>query len=282
MQSPDRTSFCSGRACAAVALVLIVTSLQTARSETLQIPGSGPAEATLRSLAAAFERANPPVRVEVPPSIGLAGGLRAVLSGASPIARIGRPLMEGEIKQGLNQYVYGTDAVVFAVGAHVTLKDLKSDQALAIFGGHVTDWRTLGAEAGPVRVFYREPTEISHLQLKRHVPDFEKLVFPSSAKLLHSDNEMVDGLSKSPSAIGWLTYSTAVLRMDGKINALTYNGIAPTAENLRVGRYQMVVQHVMIYRENQLTPLARRFLAYLATDEAAALMARAGAVHHKP
>lgn len=259
------------------ALALFACALATAAgADTLVIPGAGPPEAGLRALAAAFSKANPGTQVVVPPSTGIAGGIRAVSKGEAAMGRIARRLKDDEARSGLKEVVIAADAVVFAVGSQVGVTTLTHAQVLDVFSGRVDDWRALGAERGPIRVLVREPTEIAHQAIRRHVAGFGSVAFTEQAKLVNADFEMIELLDRFKTAIGWLTASSLTLSRT-PVRAVALDGVAPTPENVASGRYPMAVEHVLIFKEDRLTDLARRFIAF-ATSEAGREVLRAHGV----
>lgn len=243
-----------------------------AAAATNVIPGAGPPEIGLRALAAEYMRQRPGVVIDVPPSIGIAGGLRALQSGEASIARLARRLTEDELRSGgLQQVVYGADAVVFVAGRDVSITNLTEAQALALFSGTSDDWEMLGGTPGPVLVFYREPSEIAHQALRRNIPAFAQVKFTASAKLANSDTEMREGLARYRTALGWMTLSTSGIG-DDRIRALNFNGVAASADTVASGRYPMKVEHVLAYRESLLNEDMRRFLAFVTSAEGAQVL----------
>jgi phosphate transport system substrate-binding protein len=257
---------------AAVTVGLLWAGL--AAAATAVIPGAGPPEIGLRALAAEFMRQRPGTVIDVPPSVGMAGGLRALQSGEASVARLARRLTEDELRSGgLQQVVYGADAVVFVTGRDVAITNLTEAQALALFSGTSDDWETVGSPVGPVLVFYREATEIAHQALRRHIPAFAQVKFATSAKLANSDTEMREGLTRYRTAIGWMTLSTSGIG-DDRIRALSFNGVIASADTVASGRYPMKVEHVLAYREAQLSEDMRRFLGFVTSAEGAQVLRR--------
>jgi phosphate transport system substrate-binding protein len=243
-----------------------------AAAATSVIPGAGPPEIGLRALATEFMRQRPGTVIEVPPSIGIAGGLRALQSGTASVARLARRLTEDELRSGgLQQVVYGADAVVFVTGRDVAITNLTEAQALALLSGTSDDWESVGGPAAPVLVFYREATEIAHQALRRHIPAFAQVKFAASAKLANSDTEMREGLTRYRTAIGWMTLSTSGIG-DDRIRALSFNGVLASADTVASGRYPMKVEHVLAYREAQLSEDMRRFLGFVTSAEGAQVL----------
>lgn len=257
-----------------VAFILGMLWAGMTSAATTVIPGAGPPEIGLRALAAEFTRQRPGTVIEVPPSIGIAGGLRVLQSGEASIARLARRLTEDELRSGgLQQVVYGADAVVFVTGRDVPIGNLTEAQVLALFSGTSDDWEALGGPPAPVLVFYREATEIAHQALRRHLPAFAQVKFAASAKLANSDTEMREGLTRYRTALGWMTLSTSGVG-DDRIRALSFNGVVASADTVASGRYPMKVEHVLAYKEALLNDDMRRFLGFVSSAEAAQVLRR--------
>jgi phosphate transport system substrate-binding protein len=237
-----------------------------ATAPVLSIPGAGPPEAGLRALAAEFAKADGGSAVDIPKSIGIAGGLRMLNAGDADLVRLARRLSDEELRAGgFSQLVYAMDAVVFAGGRDVPVDNLTEAQALGLFSGKIDDWDALGGKPAPVLTFYREPSEIAHQGIKRQLPAFASLSFGPMAKLASSDNDMVEGLTRYRQALGWLPLS-AVRASGGQIKALAFNGVAASPDTLASGRYRLAIEHVLVYRDARLSSMARRFLGFVRSD----------------
>ena len=258
-------------------VVAAVLLCKAALAQPLTIPGAGPPEVPLRALAAAFEAAHPGLTVHIPPSTGIAGGIRAVKNGEAPLSRIARRLTADEEREGLRQFVYGADAVIFAAGSRVDVQGLSSQQAIDLFAGRIESWKALGGADVPVRLAVRESTEIAHREIRRHIPPFAAIRFPEHAKLVNADYEMVEILDRFRTAVGWMTRSS-VLSSKGGVRALSLDGVPPSPENVASSKYPMAVEHVLIYRDGQLGEPARRFVAFVQSDAGRRVLAEHGVV----
>jgi phosphate transport system substrate-binding protein len=256
-------------------LLLLSLSVPWARAETITIPGTGACEVVLGELAAAFNSAGPGREVIVAPSTGSGGGISAVLKGEADLARVARPLKQAEIDQGLTYLVFAKDAVIFAVGSKVSVRELTRSQLVNIFSGNLKNWTEAGGGPAPIRLLVREPQDSSLVIIKEHIQPFDTLSFDESAKLLYHDHEMVQMLKKHATAIGWLTRSS--LSADSAdIHAVALDGIAPTADNILGGRYPLVAAYAFVYRESRLQELARQFIAFVFSEPGRRLLQSRG------
>jgi len=250
----------------AIVLCLAWGGIATSRADTLTIPGGGLPQATLQGLAAAFNARHPEIEIRLPPSSGNAGAVRAVKRGEASLGRVSRRLTPEEISSGLREVVYAKDAVIFGVGAKVDVTGLSGRQLADIFSGSTVDWGQLGGSPAPIRVLIREPTETGYAVIKSRMPAFGDLKLLDNSKLANSDTDLIDLLDKYKRAVGWLTAASLRASKSGA-KALAVDGIAPTPENLDNGRYTLFVERALIYREAYLSPAAKKFIAFVLSEE---------------
>lgn len=238
----------------------------------LIISGTGDSEALLRAVAARFIEDNPDVLVEVPDSIGTSGGIKAVLAGKAALARTARPLREEEKALGLQELVFATAPVVFAVHPSVTgVAGLTAAQALDVFSGKIKNWSELGGAPGPISRVIREMPETSRAVLNAAIPGFETLGAEGQA-VAYSTPEAVTLVAGHAGTIGYFSLPAMA---GGGLRTLAYNGALPTAEALSQGLYPLTIPFALVYK-SPLSPAAARFIEALRSPNAATLMVRFG------
>lgn len=259
-------------------LALCVWALAfAAGAETLIIPGSGANEVLLKQLAEDFQHQYPSDQVQVPPSIGSSGGIKAVMNDETILARVGRPLREAEAKAGLKQWIFARDAIAFAVGEAVTVRSLSSSQLADIYSGRIDNWRTLGGADAPIRLLVREATETSAEILRRAFPALQKLDSLQQAKLVNHDYEMIELLDKYKTALGWMTASSLPSARTG-IHLLAIDGASPTRPDMASGKYPALLEFSLVFKEERLNEIARRFIAYIASPAGQQILKENGVV----
>lgn len=233
---------------------------------TLTIPGTGGCEAALRSVASVYERSHPLAKVVIPPSVHSEGGIRQVIDGKAVLARVSRPLTPEEAGMGLTQRIFARDAVVFAVGTGVHIRNLTIRQLADIFSGKIGTWERLNGGNGPIRVLYRQAGESNLTRLRVAFKEFRELRFTREGKALYYNSEMLEMLRKYGNSIGFLSLST--LHESGAPTPhLAIDGVAPTPENIVAGRYPIVADYFLVYRKGALPPEASDFIDFLFDGE---------------
>jgi len=237
--------------------------------------GSGTNLPITRLLVEAFRQHHPEYLIEVPPSLGSTGGIRAVADGAIALGLISRPLKSQEQALGLTSVAYARTAVV--IGAHPTVSDdeITFTDFLDIYKGTKTRWK----DGREIIVLTREPGDSSIEVLERAIPGFNE-VFVDSYKAkrwttFFKDQEMNQALAAKPSALG-LSDIGAITAEKLPIKALKVHGVLPTPDDVRSGRYPFVKTLSFVFVPGKLAPGAQAFLDFVRTPAAAQLLAAHG------
>ena len=124
-------------------------------AETLTLGGTGTDLATMRILGEAFGKLSPPTRLEIQPSIGSSGGIKAVLAGALDIAISARPLKEAERTLGALEWAYAKTPLVLTTHKNIRQTELTRAEVIAIYDGTLKTWK----DGATLRLVLRPQTE---------------------------------------------------------------------------------------------------------------------------
>ena len=263
-----------------ILLISIVLSLgvHSAAAESLTIPGTGACTDLLNKLAQAYMERHPEVTVHIPPSVGSGGGIKAVLRNEAVMARVARPLDTAKgTEAGLEYRPFARGSVVFAIGAKAGPDLLTAIQLKDIFSGKIETWDAVGGPARPIRVLIRQKGDSSYTAIDNHLPGFGALRFTPNAKIVYHDFEMIALLKKYRYAIGWVP-ANAMTADDRSVQVLSIDGIAPTSENIRSGRYRAAGEYALIYKNSRLTKTAEAFLDFVFSTPAQQIMRAESAI----
>lgn len=258
---------------------LVLTTLFAATAvwgqDKLIIPGTGDSQVLLRILGRAFQQTHPGTMIDIPDSIGSAGGIRAVINGKAQLARVGRSLKANEAQSGLAYRVFAYSPVVFAVNqTQDCVSGLSSQQVVAIYSGRIRNWSELeGCADNRIYVANREEGDSSLTVIKAKIPGFMEIATPTG-EIVYSTPETVEILSRHPNTIGYLPLS-AIRRT--AIKPLRLDGVAPTPTNFRNGDYPLILPLALVWKESP-SGLAREFVEFLSSAEGQRLIAVEGLV----
>jgi phosphate transport system substrate-binding protein len=243
---------------------------------TLAVPGTGACEVILTELAEAYNLGNPEEPINIPPSIGSGGGIKAVLDGEAQLARVARRLKAEEEQQGLVSLVFARDAVAFVVGKRVEISNMNAGQLAAIFTGKIDNWKDVGAGEGSIRVVGREPGDSSLSVIQEHLKEFKEIAFTPKAKIILYDRETVETLAKYKNSVGFIPLSAAKWA-EGAIKQISLDGVAPTRVNVLAGTYRLVEDFAFVYK-NELRPGAGRFVEFVFSEEGKKILEKNGLI----
>ena len=128
-----------------VVLIIIVGAYMVFagdNSNKITIVGSTSVQPVAQSLATAYMKENPNVKIEVQGG-GTAVGLKSVSDGTANIGTASESLASNQTT-GLNTYSLGQDGIVAIVNNNNTVKGLTSAQLKGIFTGNTTNWNQVG------------------------------------------------------------------------------------------------------------------------------------------
>jgi phosphate transport system substrate-binding protein len=232
----------------------------------------------MRVLGEEFRKTRPGLEVEVLPSLGSPGGIRAVLAGAIDIGVSARPLNSEELAAGAVQTPVGATPFVFAVAATSKVTALSSAELVDIYAGTKTRW----PDGSPVRLVLRSPSGAEIALLYGISPQMRQahLLAEKRPGLLSTatDQENADALESIPGAIGVISFAQLVSEKRS-LHALQIDGVAPSPAALREGSYRLSVPLYLITGA-RLSSRAREFIAFIHSAAGTALLTRNG--YHVP
>ena len=232
----------------------------------LVFAGSGSNLPLTRLLADAFARVRPESKIEVPASIGSAGGIRAAADGAIAVGLISRPLKDREKESGLTVLPYARTAVVIGVHPAVPDDGISFVDLVQIYKGTKSRWK----DGREIIVLTREAGDSSIEVLERDIPGFKQAYAESRSvkrwATLLTDQEMNRVLARTPYAIG-LSDMGAITAERLPIKVLRIDGVLPTPENVLSGRYPLVKALAFAFLKDKLPAGAKAFLDFVRSKD---------------
>lgn len=228
--------------------------------------------AILKQLGDAFEKRSG-VTLDVLPSLGTTGGLRALSDGVIEIAATARPLKPDELDQGLRPVLTGVTAFVL-VTSQAAPGELHRADIAAMISGPKAVW----ADGTPVRFIIRPRSDADTTLMSE--------LFPGAAQAIErarrlpenpvagSDAENAEFAESLPGSLAGATYLQMIAERRN-VRFVAIDGISPTPDVIERGQYPFSkTLHVIVRRDAN--KAVERFVAFLRTPEASAIMRRAG------
>lgn len=240
----------------------------------LTISGTGSALGTIKLLAREFKKLSPGADIEVLPSVGSSGAIKAVLAGALDIGFTSRPLTGEEKGQGLIEQELGKTPFVFCAARGANIRNISLADLARIFNGTLTTW----PDGSPLRLVLRPLSDTDTQILKSISPSMsgalESAHRRSGIKIAMTDQDSADAIENIPGAISTCTLAL-ILSESRKIEILSVDGVQPTLQNLKNGTYPYSKKLFSVIRK-QPQPLAQRFIEFLRSDRGRAILVRMG------
>jgi phosphate transport system substrate-binding protein len=174
-------------------------------------------------------------KLEVIPSLGSSGGLKALSEGAIDMAVSGRPLTQAEINQGL--FVAASIDTPFVV---VTSQSGPIGLAKSKVSEAFSDAKSTWADGSPIRVIVRPKTDSDTAVWIANFPGMEAAL--ENARLRHdvptaaTDQDNADMAERIKSSLTAITL-TQMLTERRTLSLVSIDGVRPSVEAMEIGTY---------------------------------------------
>lgn len=247
---------------------------------TLKIGGTGAGLGTMRQLGEAFQKRFPSTLVEVHPSVGSTGGIRAVIAGKLDIGISARPLNPEELGRGITESAYAKTPFVLAVKKNLFQTELDFNEVIGIYDGSLSRWK----DGSAIRVILRPATESDTLLLQKFIPGMdvamEKAYKRRGPPLAVTDQDTADKIQKISGAVGPSTLAL-ILGENRPLKALALNNVPATVENMANGTYPMSKTLSLVTAANPGKEV-QSFIDFIRSGEGSAILSRTGHLMLKP
>ena len=245
--------------------------------ETLIITGTGSSIATMQLMANGFQKKHPTVNVEVLPSIGSAGGIRAVREGKIDIGLSSRLLKPEERSAEITEELYSRTAFIFGVQDSNPTEGFTLAEIEEIYAGKHKTW----PDGKPIRLILRPLSDAYSAYLSSINPGLK-----SASEKAHSipgvsvgatDQEAAVQIEKTPGSFG-TTSGSLVAAEKRKIKALSVDGAAPTLSNVSAGKYPHVITLSLVYKRDKYRGSIKDFIEFVFSRDGQKILSDNGQV----
>jgi phosphate transport system substrate-binding protein len=245
-----------------LAFVLLLAGMApfgTAAAQTLRAGGTGTAIGMLQQVGAEFTAATG-VKVDVVPSLGSSGALRALTDGLLDIAVPARPLKPDETAAGLRQFAVLRTAYVMAT-SHSNPNGMKSTDIAKIFAAEKPTW----SDGTPIRIILRPRSDTDTALLAELFPGMGEALeaarrraeVPTAA----TDQDNAALAERTPGSLTGATM-TQLKTEHRNLRVVPLDGAEPTLANFESGAYRFEKKLYFVVPRNS-AAAAQRFADFL-------------------
>lgn len=202
---------------------------------TLLVEGSETEYRAVKLIAEDFNKLNPNFEVRVNKTTSL-DAIRELKSNEVNLAMSSRPMNDAEIREfyglGLQptEVLFSRDLLAVVVNQRNPITEIRFDDIQDIYAGKIVDWQELTGVNGIILpISYNVETGVYQVLLKR----LRLNNYSLTTKLFKSSDEVIELVSKMPTAIGFVSKSALISKIPPNIkvipvaNVLSNNYINP-------------------------------------------------------
>ena len=238
---------------------------------TVSTDGSTSMVKVIGALGESFMAANEGVEFTYNPT-GSGAGITAAQEGRCDIGLSSRALKDEEKAGGLKETVLAYDGIAIIVNPENPVNDLTLDQIAKLYTGEITNWKDVGGNDAEVVLIGREAASGTRDGFESITGTKDKCQYRQE---LTSTGDVITAVSQNPDAIGYASLAS----IKDSVKALNVDGVTPSEATVKDGSYKVQRPFVLVTVEGkELTPVAQKFFDYITSPDAAAIIAKAGAV----
>ena len=233
------------------------------------VAGSTSVQPFAEKLAETYMHAHPQVRIDVQGG-GSSAGIFAAEQGAADLGASSRELTEKE--KNLQEIPIAYDGIAVIVNKQSLLSNLSLKQIRQIFQGEITDWGEFNLKPHPIHIITREEGSGTRNAFEEMVMG-KHAEISSDALVQDSNGSVRELVADDPYAIGYISMGL----VDPRVKALSVDGVAPTRENVKNRKYQLVRRFLLVARELKPGP-CQNFVNFILSAQGQSLLESEGLV----
>ena len=239
----------------------------TGEAGRIRIAGGTAHIPVMKAVAVRIMRRYPDIHISIAGG-GSGVGIKQVGEGLIDIGNSGRKPKKKEIaRYGLKMFKWAVDGVGIVVHPANPVRSLSSEQIRAIFAGTITRWQAVGGQNAPIHLYTRDESSGTRAVFWKKALNKGPMI--GHANVVVSNGAMKAAVSQDPFAVGYVS----VGHMDDSVAGVSLDGMAPTLENIRSGRYP-VARGLYSNTRGEPAGLVKKFIDYLFSADGQALVAR--------
>ena len=243
--------------------------VQAVAGDVIRAGGTGIGLALMKTIGEHFTAANPDAVIDVLPSLGSSGGIKAVAAKAIDIAIIANRLTPEQAALGLMEGACLKTAYVFAT-SYFQPMDINRARLSELYADPNPTW----PDGQALKIILRARSGSENPYLIKVVPAMKDALDAAYARsgipIGSTDQENADLAQRVAGSLSFM--SMLQLRTEKlKLRTLTFEGVEPNMESLTAGTYPLPLDVCLLLR-SQPSDAAARIIAYVRSSDGQQIM----------
>jgi len=246
--------------------------MSTDLSGSISMAGSTSMEKLANAVAESFMAKYPNITVSAE-FTGSGAGIESVTTGSVDIGNSSRNLKDEEKAAGAVENIVAIDGIAVVVDPANTVTDITKDQLISIYTGETTNWSELGGTDEPIVVVGREAGSGTRGAFEEILEIEDACVYVNE---LDSTGAVMAKVASTPGAIGYVSLDV----VDDSVIAVSLEGVAATAENIKAGDYFLSRPFIMatMGEISEQSAEVQALFEYLASEEGKEIISSVGLI----
>ncbi len=259
--------------------VTLITGAAFMQQTKITVKGSDTLVILAQRWAEIYMKKNPAVSIQVTGG-GSGVGLAALINGTTDIANASRPIKSSEVEKLKSRYntlgveiPCAKDGITIFLNESNKVKELTLKQLSDIFTGRTTNWKQVGGDDAPIKLYGRENSSGTYAFFKEEVI---KADYAASCQTLPGTAAVVNAVKKDKNGIGYggAAYATGVkhclVKKDDKST-----GYVPTPENIANNQYP-ITRYLYMYLRNKPSGDIKKYIDWILSPEGQKIVTEVG------
>ena len=261
-----------------LAIVLIVGAAFMANTK-ITVKGSDTLVILAQRWAEIYMKSHPETSIQVTGG-GSGVGLAALINGTTDIANASRPIKSSEVEKLKARYntlgveiPCAKDGITIFLNENNKVQELTIKQLSDIYQARITNWKQVGGEDAPIKLYGRENSSGTYVYFQEEVIKGD---YAATCQTLPGTAAVVNAVKKDKNGIGYggAAYATGVkhckVKKDDKSAA-----VLPTAENIANNKYP-ISRYLYMYLKNRPTGEIKKYVDWILSPEGQKVVVEVG------
>jgi len=207
---------------------------------------------------------------------GSGDGIKSIIEGNCDIAMSSREMKPSELEKArakgvkVAEIAIAYDMIVPVVNLKNPLTQVTMDQLKAIYDGSISTWNQVGGGKDNIVVVSRDTSSGTFEVWESKV--MKKADVRKDALLQASNGAVASAVTSNPKAMGYVGFGY----LNASLKLLRVNGVEPTLENGKTGKYPISRKLYLYINESRLSAEAKSFVDYILSQDGQKLVKAAG------